>query len=62
MVLELFGNRSIVISGIKSNRKFKVNARRLKPYLTSEPPAPADTVNLLLLEDVTFDEMFSCNR
>ena len=50
MVLELFDGGSVLISDIKSGKKFKVNAHRLKLYLTSEPPAPADKVNLHLPE------------
>ena len=48
MVLELFNGGAVLISDIKSGRKFKVNGYRLKPYLTSELPSPADKVNLRL--------------
>ena len=48
MVLELFDGRSVLISDIKSGKKFKLNAHRLKPYLKSEPPALADKVDLHL--------------
>ena len=40
MILELFENTSILISDIESDKKFKVNAYRLKPYLTLEPLTP----------------------
>ena len=50
VVLELFNDGSVLISDIKSGRQFKVNANHLKPYLTSEPPAPADKINLHLPE------------
>ena len=56
VVMELFENRSVLISDIKSDKQFKVNGHRLKPYLTAELPTPADTINLHLLEvheDVT---------
>ena len=56
MALELFEGGSVLISDITSSRQFKVNDHCLKPYLTSGPPAPADMVNLHLLEvhkDVT---------
>ena len=49
-------NGSVLISDIKFGKQFKVNSHRLKPYLTAEPPTPADKVNLHLLEvheDVT---------
>ena len=45
MVLELFDGGSVLISDIKSGQQFKVNDHRLKPYMTSKPPAPADKVN-----------------
>ena len=50
MVLELFDGASILISDIKSGQQFKVSGHRLKPYLTSEPHAPADKVDLHLPE------------
>ena len=50
VVLEFFDDGSVLIFDIKSDRQFKVNGHRLKPYLTSEPPAPADKVNLHLPE------------
>ena len=50
VVSELFDGGSVLISDIKSNLPFKINDHRLKPYLTSEPPTPADTVNLHLPE------------
>ena len=50
MVLELFDGRLVLISDVKSDQKFKVNDHRLKPYMTSEPRAPADKVNLYLPE------------
>ena len=50
MVLELFDGGVVLISDPKTGRQFKVNGHRLKPYLTSEPPAPADKVNLHLPE------------
>ena len=43
VVLELFDGGSVRISDVKSGH-------HLKPYLTSEPPAPADKVNLHLPE------------
>ena len=48
VVLELFDDGAVLISDPKTSRQFKVNGRRLKPYLTSEPPAPANKVNLHL--------------
>ena len=48
MVLELFDGGSVLVSDIKSGRQFKVTGHRLKPYLTSEPLAPANKVNLHL--------------
>ena len=56
MVMELFENGCVLIFYFKSGKQFKVNGHYLKPYLTSEPPTPADTVNLHLPkahEDVT---------
>ena len=50
MVLEFFNDGSILISDIKSNQQFNINNHRLKPYLTSEPPAPADKVDMHLPE------------
>ena len=50
MVLELFDDRAVLISDAKTGRQFNVNGHRLKPYLTSEPPAPAYKVNLHLPE------------
>ena len=50
MVLELFDGGSVLISDTKSDRQFKVNGYRLKPYLTSEPSAPEDEVDLHLPE------------
>ena len=50
MVLELFDGRAVLISDPKTGRQFKVNGHRLKPYLTSEPPATADKVNMHLPE------------
>ena len=50
VVLELFNGGSVLISDIKSGRQFKLNGHRLDPYLTSEPPTPADKVNLYLPE------------
>ena len=50
VVLELFNGGAVLISDPKTSRQFKVNGHRLKPYLTSEPPAPADKVNLHLPE------------
>ena len=55
VVVESFDNGSVLISDPKSNKQFKVNGHHLKPYLTAEPPTPADKVNLHLLgvnEDV----------
>ena len=50
MVLELFDGGAVLISDPKTGRQFKVNGHCLKPYLTSEPPAPVDKVNLHLPE------------
>ena len=50
MVLESFDNGSMLISDPKSGKQFNVNGHRLKPYLTVEPPTPADKVNVHLLE------------
>ena len=50
MILELFDGGLVLISDIKSSKKFKVYGHRLKPYLTSEPAAPADKVDLHLPE------------
>ena len=50
VVPELFEGRAVLISDIKTDRQFKVNGHRLKPYLTSEPPEPVDKVNLHLSE------------
>ena len=50
MVLELFDGGAVLIFDPKTGRQFKVNGHRLKPYLTSEPLAPADKVNLHLPE------------
>ena len=50
MVVESFENGSVLISKPKSGKQFKVNGHRLKPYLTVEPPTPADKVNLHLPE------------
>ena len=50
VVLELFDGGAVLISYPKTGQQFKVNGHRLKPYLTSEPPAPADKVNLHLPE------------
>ena len=50
VVLEFFDGGSVLISDAKTGRQFKVNGHRLKPYLTSEPPAPASKVNLHLPE------------
>ena len=50
VVLELFDGGVVLISDPKTGRQFKVKGHRLKPYLTSEPPAPADKVNLHLPE------------
>ena len=48
VVLEFFDGGAVLISGPKTSRQFKVNEHHLKPYLTSEPPALADKVNLHL--------------
>ena len=50
VVLESFDNISVLISHPKSGKQFKVNRNHLKPYLTAEPPTPADKVNLHLPE------------
>ena len=50
MVLELFDGGAVLISDPKTGRQFKVNDHRLKAYVISEPPAPADKVNLHLPE------------
>ena len=50
MVVESFDNGSVLISDPKSGKQFKVNGHRLKPYLSAEPPTPADKVNLHLPE------------
>ena len=46
MILELFDGGSVLIFHIKSDQQFKVNGHRIKPYLTSEPPALVDKVDL----------------
>ena len=48
MVVESFDNGSVLISDPKSGKQFKVSGHRLKPYLTAEPPTPADKKNLHL--------------
>ena len=48
MVQELLDGGSVLISDAKAGRQFKVNGYHLKPYLTSEPPAPAYKLNLHL--------------
>ena len=50
VVLELFDGGVVLISDIKTGQQFKVNGHRLKLYLTSEPPAPVEKVNLYLPE------------
>ena len=50
MVVESFDNGSVLISDPKSGKQFKVNGHRLKPYLTAEPPTPANKVNLHIPE------------
>ena len=50
MILEFFYGGSVLISDIKSGQQFKVNGHRLKPYLTLEPPAPVDKVDLHILK------------
>ena len=50
VVVESFGNGSVLISDPKSGKQFKVNGHRLKPYLTAEPPTQADKLNLHLPE------------
>ena len=50
MVVELFDNGSVLISDPKSGKQFKVNGRRLKPYLTAKPTTLVDKVNLHLVE------------
>ena len=50
VVVESFGNGSVLISEPKSRKQFKVNGHCLKPYLTAEPPTLADKVNLHLPE------------
>ena len=50
VVVELFDNESVLIFDPKSGKQFKVNEHRLKPYLTAEPPTPANKVNLHLHE------------
>ena len=50
MVMESFDNGSVLIFDLKSGKQFKVNGHLLKPYLTAEPPTPADKVNLHLPE------------
>ena len=50
MVVESFDNGSVFISDPKSDKQFKLNVHRLKPYLTTEPPTLADKLNLYLLE------------
>ena len=55
MVLELFEDGSVLISNIKSHKKFKVNGYCIKPYLVSKLPTLAVKVNLRYpeaLEDV----------
>ena len=50
MVVESFDNGSVLISNPKSGKQFKVNGHHLKPYLTAEPPTPANKINLNLPE------------
>ena len=50
VVVESFDNGSVLIFYPKSGKQFMVNGHRLKPYLTAEPPTPADKVNLNLPE------------
>ena len=50
VVLELFDGGAVLISDPKTGRQFKLNGHHLNPYLTSEPPAPVDKVNLHLPE------------
>ena len=50
VVMELFENKFVLISDTKYGKQFKVNSHRLKPYLTIEPPTPANMVNLHLPE------------
>ena len=50
MVVEAFDSGSVLISDPKSDRQFKVNGHRLKPYLTAELPTPIEKVNLHLPE------------
>ena len=52
MVLGLCEGEFVLISDIKFDKEFKVKSHRLKLYLTLDPPAPADMVNLHLPEDV----------
>ena len=50
MVLGFFEGGNILIFDIKFDRQFNVNGHRLKLYVTSEPPAPVDMVNLHLTD------------
>ena len=50
MVLELFDDGLVLICDIKSGQQFKVNDHCLMPYLTLEPPAPVDKVDLHIPE------------
>ena len=50
MVVESFDNGFVLIFDPKSDKQFKVNGHRLKPYLTAKPPTLADKVNLHLPE------------
>ena len=50
VVVESFENGFVLISNPKSGKQFKVNKHLHKPYLTTEPPTPANKVNLHLPE------------
>ena len=48
-VLEAFENESVLILDLKTNKSFKVNGYRLKPYNGKEGPPPLHDQELQLL-------------
>ena len=44
----VFSHGAVIIVDPKNNVKFKVNGQRLKPFLTTEPMTPDDSVRLFL--------------
>ena len=40
----VFPHGAVLIANPKNNTKFKVNGQRLKPFLTTEPMIPDDSV------------------